>query len=241
VADSKSIKRLGQDAIGCFKTRDNDNAILDNPLVSNLTGEKFGKLLALHPVRRREGKRNKSRIYWRCRCDCGNMAVVAASNLAGGKTSSCGCLHLISKNSHVLWKGAGELSGSTFSGIRGDARKRGIPFEITIEYAWNLFQQQQRKCALTGVALTLSEGRGKGSTASLDRIDSKRGYTEGNVQWVHKQLNVMKHLLGLEAFVVVCKAVAKQFAEMKSERSLQEALDSSDRYLQNHLNDAGGK
>ena len=29
-------------------------------------------------------------------------------------------------------------------------------------------------------------------TASLDRIDSSKGYTEDNIQWVHKDVNQMK-------------------------------------------------
>ena len=29
-------------------------------------------------------------------------------------------------------------------------------------------------------------------TASLDRIDPTKGYIEGNIQWVHKDVNRMK-------------------------------------------------
>lgn len=32
----------------------------------------------------------------------------------------------------------------------------------------------------------------KKTTASLDRIDSTKGYIHGNLQWIHKDLNQMK-------------------------------------------------
>lgn len=47
---------------------------------------------------------------------------------------------------------------------------------------------QEMKCALTGWdidAMTVSN-----NTASLDRINSLEGYVVGNVQWVHKMVNM---------------------------------------------------
>ena len=47
------------------------------------------------------------------------------------------------------------------------------------------------------------------STASLDRIDSSKGYVKGNIQWVHIAINFMKHSLPEEEFVRWCCLVAK--------------------------------
>ena len=44
-------------------------------------------------------------------------------------------------------------------------------------------------------------------TASLDRIDSKKGYIEGNVQWVHKNVNKMKMDLDEKEFFSIVKQV----------------------------------
>lgn len=52
----------------------------------DLTGQKFGKLTVLERVWR------KGATHWRCRCDCGNEAVVVNSHLVNGYTKSCGCL-----------------------------------------------------------------------------------------------------------------------------------------------------
>lgn len=46
------------------------------------------------------------------------------------------------------------------------------------------------------------------TTASLDRIDSNRGYTQDNVQWVHKDVNKMKMDLNQQIFVELCRAIA---------------------------------
>ena len=213
----------------------------EHPTMIDMSGSRFGMLTVIRPVGRYIRKSGNSDILWECKCDCGKIVSTTRRALVTKGQQSCGCMRRRGGAACHNWNGFGEVSGCKFSEIRGGARDRKIPFEITIEFAWNLFQRQQRKCALTGVALVLSEGRGKRSTASLDRIDSSRGYTEDNVHWVHKQLNLMKHTLGLEEFIVVCKSVAKKFEDMKCERSLQEVLDSSDRYLQNHSNEAAGK
>lgn len=44
-------------------------------------------------------------------------------------------------------------------------------------------------------------------TASLDRIDSAKGYVEGNVQWVHKRINLMKGTLSEKDFIAFCQMV----------------------------------
>ncbi len=46
-------------------------------------------------------------------------------------------------------------------------------------------------------------------TASLDRIDSRGHYEVGNVQWIHKDLNIMKNSYDANYFIDMCKSVAK--------------------------------
>ena len=47
----------------------------------------------------------------------------------------------------------------------------------------------------------------QGGTASLDRIDSKKGYTIDNIQWVHKDVNKMKMDLQEEDFFRIVKEI----------------------------------
>jgi hypothetical protein len=75
-----------------------------------------------------------------------------------------------------------------------------------MKYAWDLFEQQGRKCALTGEPIELQRGTSP-FTASLDRIDSDIGYIEGNVQWVHTDINIMKGVLSEARFCKLCEMV----------------------------------
>lgn len=53
----------------------------------DLTGERFGRLVAL----KHAGRSEKGGTLWLCRCDCGNEKVVFAANLGRKNTTSCGC------------------------------------------------------------------------------------------------------------------------------------------------------
>ncbi len=54
----------------------------------NVAGQRFGRLVALRPTR----KRQRRSVVWRCRCDCGREVDVPLNNLVQGMTQSCGCL-----------------------------------------------------------------------------------------------------------------------------------------------------
>ena len=82
-----------------------------------------------------------------------------------------------------------------------------------MEYAWDIFIQQKGKCALTGLNITFAETarQRKFATASLDRIDSSKGYIKDNVQWIHKDIQRMKMDLSEEKFLDLCQKVVKHF------------------------------
>ena len=54
----------------------------------DITGQRFGKLVAVRPTKERRGHS----AVWECKCDCGNTAFVKMHNLTFGYTSSCGCI-----------------------------------------------------------------------------------------------------------------------------------------------------
>lgn len=118
------------------------------------------------------------------------------------------------REKHHRWSGCGQLSGDIWSNTRKNARVRRILFKITIAYAWALYERQGQRCALTNLplAFTKTNKRWTTHTASLDRIDSAKGYVEGNVQWVHKDVNRMKRDFPQERFLEVCRSVAAHLA-----------------------------
>lgn len=54
----------------------------------DFTGERFGMLVAIKPLPKKEGMRD--RPLWLCRCDCGNMIELYSDNLTHGR-KGCGC------------------------------------------------------------------------------------------------------------------------------------------------------
>ncbi len=170
-----------------------------------LEGKRFGRLV----VTSKGVNTNDSNSVWNCLCDCGKSKKVYGRNLTCGKTQSCGCLHKAK-----VFKGMGDLSGQYWSNIKVQAAKRRLKFEISIDYAWELFLNQNKKCALSGLDIILDPNKMQNSrnkiniqTASLDRIDSSKGYIEGNVQWLHKDVNIMKNSLQEDRFIYLCKAI----------------------------------
>lgn len=110
---------------------------------------------------------------------------------------------------HHLWRGHGEISSSFFNFLKIRSKRKNIEFNLTIEYIWDIFLKQNKKCKYSLVNLQFAEINNdfKNKTASLDRIDSSKGYIEGNVQWVHKDVNFMKYNLTELDFLRVCKNV----------------------------------
>ncbi|MCD8364433.1 MAG: transcriptional regulator [Clostridiales bacterium] len=92
-----ALKSGGCRSCGCLKHRAGRN-------ISDLTGQKFGRLTPLYPTEKRDSKNS---VYWNCRCDCGNIVEVTQSNLVYGTYRSCGCLRRehqsnLSSNLHVI-------------------------------------------------------------------------------------------------------------------------------------------
>ena len=54
----------------------------------DLTGKRFGRLLVLG-----ESGKVGEQTAWKCKCDCGGIAIVTGANLRSGNTNSCGCLN----------------------------------------------------------------------------------------------------------------------------------------------------
>lgn len=167
---------------------------------------RFGNLLILSKI---ENILNKE--IWKCKCDCGKIVNKSSKTLKIGTSTSCGCMDIShqSGSKGPKWRGCGEISLFHFSCYVRGAYDRNLEFNITIEEVWNLFLKQNRKCALSGVDLVFAKTSKTKSTgtASLDRIDNKKGYTLDNIQWVHKDINYLKQDYDEKYFIEMCKNV----------------------------------
>lgn len=147
------------------------------PKPKDITGLRFGRLIALRRIPDR--KDSQRHTYWECLCTCGKKVQVQLGNLTRGQTQSCGC----------ITKTQGGLSR-----VPGHAR------------TWSSYKAMVRRCTDTshpfykdyggrGICVYfdwLGDGgfknflkavgpRPPGKT--IDREDPDGNYEPGNVRW----------------------------------------------------------
>lgn len=151
-------------------------------------------VLGRAPSRKKQG--TKTYIpYLEVRCDCGKVYEINVPNFRTAKQ----CRSCSSRTASSFKT----IKGVVFANYRAGAEKRGLRFDITPEEMYFMWEAQGKVCALSGAPINWKNG-----TASVDRIDSSKGYTVSNIQIVHKDINLMKRDFDEEYFVDLCKKVA---------------------------------
>jgi hypothetical protein len=177
---------------GCIKCRYETVSLKQS---KDLTGEKINQLTVIEKV----GKTKYRRIIWLCECECGKYREVSSERLINKLVKNCGKCNIV-----------GLIGGTKWESIKKQAEERNIDFNITKQEAWDIFLEQDGKCKLTGIDLYINPKYSELNkiTASLDRIDSFKGYSKENCQWVHKIINVSKSKLNNEEYISLCYAVS---------------------------------
>jgi hypothetical protein len=149
----------------------------------DITGQRFGRLIVLSFAR----SDLRSRIYWKCRCDCGQEKVLRGDHIVNGHTRSCGCLlrQSIKERKPAQTHGDHPRSGASkeyeaWCGIKRRCLNPSHPEYknyggrgITICERW-----------LNNYLNFLADvGRAPGLEYSIDRINNNGNYGPGNVRW----------------------------------------------------------
>jgi len=176
------------------------------------TGKRFGKWTVVDVedytyLYRRNGKVLERQ--YRCICDCGTEKYIRTSHITRGLSKQCGTCRMMDYSVSTV----GCIPTTDIKRYKAGAAKRNKEWNITSEYLYELYEKQNRLCALTGIPIQFSQkgigtpGAKDVSTASLDRIDSTKGYTPDNIQWIHKDVNKMKMDLEELNFLRIVKQI----------------------------------
>jgi hypothetical protein len=107
-------------------------------------------------------------------------------------------LRKFSANAHV-----GAIARN-YNRYRKSAKARNIEWRVSVD---DVAEKFNGFCALTGWEISMDYHK---TTASLDRIDSTKGYLKDNIQWVHSMVNMSKNKYPQERFIDMCKAIASK-------------------------------
>lgn len=83
-----------------------------------------------------------------------------------------------------------------FVQLRNKREKQGLKWSLTPEDLYEIWDEQEGRCALTGILLTYDRINGGSDTnVSIDRIKPKGKYVKKNIQLVTKKVNLLKHTM----------------------------------------------
>jgi hypothetical protein len=176
--DSSDLKNGRIKSCGCLR-RD----MAGSAQRLDLTGKRFGRLVVIATL-------SRGPVTWKCLCDCGKTIIRETERLTSG-ARSCGCYRsdLLSSRRRILPYQA------VFNKAKAGAAKRGLEFDISLEFYQSL---AEKPCHYCDASLVWSEHTGvRGGTDgrrghNLDRKDNNMGYTEDNVVPCCPICNILK-------------------------------------------------
>ena len=134
------------------------------------------------------------------------------SNKTGLQTYCKNCAHI---NQQIYYENGGVKTyiKYLFKNLKKNALKRNIDVNISEEDIINLYYKQEGLCKLTNIQMTYNKYTTTNNrihhlnNISVDRIDSKKHYSNDNIQLVCVKINIIKWDLSSEDFIETCKLV----------------------------------
>lgn len=154
--------------------------MLNDSRIKDLSGKRFGRLVAILPTEERINRN----IVWLCECDCGKQLGIKSCHLINGRTQSCGCLRNDSaKTTHTNHGKAHSKINHVWASMKQrclNPNNKGFPNYggrgITVCQEW----QDSFQAFYDYVSRLPHFGE---DGYSLDRINNDGNYEPGNVKW----------------------------------------------------------
>jgi hypothetical protein len=167
----------------------------------NLIGQTFGRLKVISSA----GNNTSNKPRWNCKCDCGNDYIASQGGLRNGLTFSCGCYRKEKLLKYNNFQNLLSLQRPPYRGIYNilsiRCKRKGL--ELGITYEDFIKFTEIKTCYYCGGSIEWVKHHTRDkqpSAVNLDRIDSSRGYIQGNCRVCCYRCNVIKNNMTEEEF-----------------------------------------
>ena len=184
----------------------------------DLIHQKFNNLTVIDTAYEKEyvsrGKLYR-RVFWKCKCDCGNEIIVSSSDLKSGNTKSCGCMRILSNTKYH--KTHGDSKSRLYRIWQGMISRCKYPSHTSYKWygakgvkvcnEWENSYEVFKEWAINN---------GYSEKLSIDRIDPYGNYEPLNCRWAnnseqrnnHRQDNIKTS----KARRVLCKETGEIYS-----------------------------
>jgi len=119
-----------------------------------------------------------------------------------------------------------------YNTTKKNAAKRGRPFSLTPTQFNQLVERANSCCMMTGIPFETKwyDGCRRPFMPSIDRIDSSKGYTEGNVRLVCVLVNLAMNEWGIEPLLRVARNLVAREEEVREQARSPEHWHAAGRF-----------